>query len=292
MCRGKKKANKPWNLLIRQDAFAGGPPNVQSCLTSGLLFLLLLTASEQSFRFFLSSIQQLHPLLEVNHHRCIVARYVGVDALCCVIVSIAGWRARHIWFSSKPPATTISGYDHRLYAYHAAAFRVAFFFFCYQVKDLFDSVIWNDKPELIVHHALSLISAWGCLSTGTGLYYAPFFFGLSEVSTAALCCLVNFEDERGVPGLGDAFPMIKVSVGLLFMLLFVGCRGILWPLFSYYLCRDVLKALEVNDSRTQARRGWLYFFLVSLSCLSVLQVAWLGQMVVVARHELGKALLV
>jgi hypothetical protein len=41
------------------------------------------------------------------------------------------------------------------------------------------------------------------------LFYATFFLGLLEVSTAILCVLANFDDEYGVKGLRDALPMVK-----------------------------------------------------------------------------------
>jgi TLC domain len=111
---------------------------------------------------------------------------------------------------------------------------------------------------------------------------------MCEVSTGVLCVLANFDDEQGVPGLGQAFPMTKVVIGAVFVVLFILCRCVLWPTFSYYFCRDVLLALKGNDTRTSTRRGWLKFFLVSLTGLSILQVAWLGQIFVIAGEELTK----
>jgi hypothetical protein len=64
---------------------------------------------------------------------------------------------------------------------------------------------------------------------------------------------------------------------------------VLWPLYSYKFGRDVMHALSnKGDDRIQSRRSWMCFFLVSLGGLSVLQVAWLGQILVVAREELAK----
>ena len=43
-------------------------------------------------------------------------------------------------------------------------------------------------------------------------FYSSFFFGISEVSTAILCALVLFDEQRGIPGLGKAYPILmKVS---------------------------------------------------------------------------------
>jgi hypothetical protein len=91
-----------------------------------------------------------------------------------------------------------------------------------------------------------------------------------------------------VPGLGDAFPAVKMALGAAFMTLFIIFRCILWPIFAYHFGKDVLQALKGNDPRTQQRRTWMKFFLVSLTGLSILQVAWLGQMFIVAREELTR----
>jgi hypothetical protein len=113
---------------------------------------------------------------------------------------------------------------------------------------------------------------------------------VSEVSTAVLCLLANFDPKHGVPGLDAAYPSVKLALGGAFVALFVLCRCVLWPLYSYGFGRDVALALSnPADERTRSRRGWMRFFLVSLGGLSVLQVAWLGQILAVAREELSKA---
>jgi len=119
--------------------------------------------------------------------------------------------------------------------------------------------------------------------------YTIFFFGLSEISTAVLSILANFDDEFGVPGLGEALPVTKVVCGAAFVVMFILCRCILWPLTSYYFCRDMYHALKSDDPRAVYRRGWLRFFFIALAGLSVLQVAWLGQIFTMGKQELEKA---
>jgi hypothetical protein len=251
--------------------------------------------------------QDKHPILQDETHRHILARHIGVDALSCLIVALLGWGSRHVCAGPVQAATATlwrrnggnnnsrhsdampaAGHEQRLYTYHPAGFRIAALFFFYQVKNMYDTVVWNDGPEFIFHHVFSLITAWGAMSTGVGMLYAIFFFGLCEISTGVLCLLANFDDQHGVPGLGEALPTVKVGMGALFVVLFLACRVILWPTYSYYFCQDVLQALKINDARTKPIRGWLTFFLISLSGLSVLQVAWLGQIFVIAKEELVK----
>ena len=155
--------------------------------------------------------------------------------------------------------------------------------FCFQTST------HTQGPEFIFHHVFSLAVAWGALFPGTAHMYTIFFFGLSEISTAVLCVLANFDDDHGVPGLGEALPLTKVTCGAAFVVLFILCRCILWPLTSYYFCRDLYHALRSNDPRAVYRRGWMRFFYVALAGMTILQVAWLGQILVLGRQELQKA---
>lgn len=90
-------------------------------------------------------------------------------------------------------------------------------------------------------------------------------------------------------GLGDAFPIAKVVIGVVFVVLFIAVRCLLWPVMAYYFVRDIRHALQLTDDpRAMARRGWMRFFLVSLSGITVLQVAWLGEIIHLAQIELAK----
>jgi len=144
-----------------------------------------------------------------------------------------------------------AGHEQCLYTYFLATFRVALLFFAYQVKNMIDTIIWQDGWIFIFHHIFSLLTVWGCMSTGVGLMYAIFFFGMSELSMAILCLLANFDDTFGVPGLAEAFPMTKVVIGALFAMAFIVCHCIVWPIFAYYFVHDVTLALRGNDSRMQ-----------------------------------------
>lgn len=252
--------------------------------------MLFLVLAEQLGRFALAKNQHWHPLLENETHRQILARHLFVDTLSCIIVAGMGWASRHVSLYPVLAGTIpVAGYEQRLFTYSPSGFRLALFFFFFQVKNLVDTILWGDGPVFIFHHIFSLITAWGAMTPGCGHMYAIFFFGLSEISTAILCILANFDDEHGVPGLGEALPLIKVTLGAAFVFFFVLCRCVIWPITSWYFCRDILQALSGKDPRAVYRRGWMKFFLVSLSGLSVLQVAWLGQIFVQGKQELEKA---
>jgi hypothetical protein len=278
-------------------------PEGSSLLLTGLVFLLILMASEQVFRYFLSSNAHWHELLSIETNRQIIARHMGVDALACIVVFALGWGSKHLHAelfrktassdddkdkTSKKPSSLKATYASRLFTYQPSGFRIALLFFVYQVKNLYDSYVWNDGPEYLFHHIFSLITAWGCMFPGMGHYYAIFFFGMCELSTAIVCILANFDNDQGVPGLGDAMPMVKILVGIVFVVLFITCRCVLWPIYSYHFCRDVLTALQNETQLSNGQKRWMKFFLVSLSGLSILQVAWLGQIFAVAKEEFTK----
>ena len=282
---------KPGKHIKHSPSASSRAPLRRSFALTVAVVVAGLSLVELAMRFFFESMQHWHPLLHDERNRQVLARHVGVDALSCALCSLLGWLAAQQsipTFDLLRRSTAKAACDERLFTYHPAAFRCSLMFFAYQVKNLYDSYVWNDGVEFLFHHLFSLLTAWGSLYPGCGHLYVVFFFGVSEISTAVLCLLANFDDQHGVIGLGQAFPVVKVVLGGLFVTLFILCRCILWPIFSYHFGRDVLMVLKhhAHDPRTQQRRTWMKFFLVSLAGLSVLQVAWLGQIVVMANQEL------
>jgi hypothetical protein len=299
MCKNDSASKQPPRLMVSLDSFSGkdgGPPSFASCAITSLAIIAFLTTMEMSMRHLLVSYQASHPILENETNRNILARHVAVDVLACAIVFGMGWSSRHLCagvtdavFFGKPNAMPDAGHETRLFTYHPAGFRVSLFFFAYQIKNLYDTIAWNDGPEFIFHHCFSILTAYGAMVPGCGHVYTIFFFGMCEISTGVLCLLANFDDEHGVPGLGAAFPTAKVVLGGVFAVLFIVCRVVLWPVFSRYFAGDCLLALKGDDERTKPRRVWLRFFLVSLTGLSILQIAWLGEIFRHGKEELVKA---
>jgi hypothetical protein len=273
------------------NTFSSMSPPLQSCLLTGIVFVSFLTLSEQFGRYVIYQNQHYHVLLEDERNRQILARHIFVDTMSCTICAILGYMSRYESFYPIMKGTIpLAAYDQRLFTYMPNGFRLTLFFFWYQVKNLVDTILWNDGPEYIFHHVFSLITAYGAMNPGCGHVYTLFFFGLSEISTAVLCLLANFDDHHGVVGLGDAFPITKIICGAIFVVLFILCRCILWPIHSYYFCNDILHAIRnTNDPRATSRRSWMIFFLISLSGLSVLQIAWLGQIFMIGKEELQKS---
>jgi hypothetical protein len=234
-------------------------------------------------------------LLENETNRFILARHVGTDFLCCATVAVLGAAC----FTSVCPdfldaaagkagAMPKAGFEQRMFTYQPAAFRMSLFFFAYQMKNMYDTIVWHDGIEFVMHHLLCFCVAYGVLKHGAAHFHAPFFFGISESSTAILCLLANFDDDHGVPGLADAFPAGKVALGVLFAVAFILCRVFLWTFFSYYLVRDAWLSIKSTEPSRAAAKPTIYLFLISLAGLSFLQVIWLGQIILVAKEELGR----
>lgn len=230
-------------------------------------------------------------MLENEINRNTLARRVGVNALGCFAVAYLGWKDRHVvqemidsilWRKNSMP----EAYENRFFKYHPEAVRVTLYFLSYQVKDLIDTITWNDDSSVfVVHHIISILSACGALNSGIAQFYTIFYFGFSELSTGILNLFVNFDDTAGVKGLGMAFPVVKIVLGVSFIFLFLVCRVVLWWAVTYYFCRDAWNALRGNDSRLEGRRNTLRFGIVSLSFMSLLQIIWLAEMVKIGKKE-------
>lgn len=295
MCDGKIASRKQNVLLMTglksYESSSGQPPSKASAFVTGLLFLLLLIISEQSMRAIFYLMKDLHPILENETNRFILARHIGIDFLSCFTVAVLGWKARAIAWDMVTAALggknamAPAGFEQRMFTYHPASFRIALVFFVFQVKNLYDTIVWNDGPEFIFHHLASMLASYGALYPSFAHFYGIFYLGLSEISTAVLCVLANFDDEHGVVGLGDAFPVTKVIVGAIFVTLFILCRTIMWPIATYYFMRDANLALKGSGDRLDACKGWMKLFMVSCTGLSILQVLWLGQIFIIAKKE-------
>lgn len=116
--------------------------------------------------------------------------------------------------------------------------------------------------------------------------YSSFFFGISEVSTVVLCILACFDDSRGIKAkdgsnlFAKLFPLSMKVIGVAFAVLFVIIRIVIWPVISYYFWIDSLALLETPESLHSF--PVVYTFLVFNVGLTVLQFAWLAEIITLA----------
>ena len=285
-------------LLTSLDSFRkygkDGYPSSVSKLSTCAFIIVCLTLIEHTLRQLLSSFQKSHPLLEDEMNRINVAKQIGVNAVSLGTISYLGFKARYILKDIadavfRKEATMATTYDKRLFKYYPESAQIAVFFLGYQIKNAYDSIIWNDGVLLIGHHILAFFVAFGVVFPGSAHFYVPFYLGFSEASSFALSVLVNFDDEHGVKGLGDEFPLLKAGIGALFAVLFIICRVFIWSTVSYFYCRDVWNVLKTNDRRLIGRTWFFKFTFVALGLLSILQAIWLVEIFRVGKEILENA---
>jgi len=270
-------------------------PTVSSLVLTGCFLIAVLVAIEQLGRYVLGLAQNLHPILESEINRQVLARHAFVDCTSLFVIAFLAVRNRHILSELRDGflgrKEVPKPFENRCFMYHGEAFRILTIFSVYQVKNLYDTVIWNDGPEYIVHHVLALATSVGGLYQGLH-FYGVFFMGISEVSTCILCVLANFDDDYGVKGLGDAFPITKVVIAGVFVLSFIICRVVMWPYCAYYCTRDITAAFasDAEQMKSTGRRIYFRFIYISLSLLTLIQGVFLVQMYIMGKPLLEELL--
>mmetsp|Transcript_22051 Transcript_22051/g.32582 ORF Transcript_22051/g.32582 Transcript_22051/m.32582 type:complete len:301 (-) Transcript_22051:30-932(-) len=278
-------------FLLSSKACGASPPPVTSTVATAILFVGFLACMELSGRFCIDQMQSFSQVFEDETNRKILARHLFVDAFSCFMCFFLGWSNRAFTFrilkalSGDTKALPVASAESRALAYDNRSYFLCICFLSYQLKNLYDTIAWNDGPEYIFHHVLSLCVCWMALYPGYQLQYAEFYFGISELSTAVLCILANFDDEHGVVGLGDAFPLGKVVIGAVFAVLFATFRCVIWPIVSYYYTRDALLCLKSEKKELKKRSLVIKIFVFCLTGLSALQIIWLGVIVFIAIDE-------
>lgn len=287
--RKRKRRKKQW-VLSSVESFEidedGLTPSYTALVSTMGVVILSLYFVEQGLRQFLISIQDAHPVLQSDYNRDVAARHIGVNAFSCFVVAVFGWKARHLIykeFSAKVP-------HNRVYLYDPQAARIMLYFAAFQIKNFFDSLKWNEGPEFLMHHVLAAGSSLGGLVPHpTFHFYAIFYMGISEFSTAVLSLLANFDDVHGAKGLGDAFPLVKAILGGFFVVLFISIRVFAWSILTYRYFSDVWTIQRHrNDIDYQRRNTFIRWNSVSLGLVTLLQIVWLFEVLKVCQLEMAK----
>jgi hypothetical protein len=215
---------------------------------------------------------------------------VGVDFTCCAVVAYLGLKNSHLchamWY--YPSSLHPSGSEKRMFTYHPEGHQILLFFMAYQIKNLFDTIIWNDGPEYVFHHIAAGSAAFFGMYPGYAHFYAIFFMGISEISTAVLVLLANFDEKLGIDGFSDAFPRIRIVLGVCFVILFILCRVIMWPIATYFFLKDAQTVLKLSTPKVKARKFYIILTMISLTGLSILQAVWLFQIYAISKVEIAK----
>ena len=268
------------------------PPSKTSSLLTTAFIVIFLFAFEHSLRFLITTfLTDYHPVLELERHRHILARHMAVDGFSCGVCALIGYQSRHEVKPLLKLKTDSHKFHERIHGYYPAGQRVMLYLFAYQVKNMYDTIVWDDGILFVFHHILAGSAAWVGMYPGVASLYAIFYMGISEISTCILCLLANFDPELGIIGLDDAFPMTRLVLAILFIVTFIICRITLWPLTTYHFYRDAKRALEQEEKNGRPMIKFsLKLLLAVVYLLTLMQVLWLGEIIITAKAEITEML--
>ena len=157
-----------------KDKESGGSkpirPSRLSSLVTSMIIVLFFTLLEQICRYLIYTyLKDVHSIFENERNRHVLARHIGVDAVASGIVSYLGYRNRRhlsdvhnigrdsITFAfSKSNSNTKErkGASKRIYDYVPEGHHLLVFFIAYQIKNMYDTIVWNDGALFVFHHLL------------------------------------------------------------------------------------------------------------------------------------------
>jgi len=181
------------------------------------------------------------------------------------------------WHVSKKVVTDIPKTpEGRLFGYLNEADMLLAGTFVYQTFDFFASMLVPEHRTAVflTHHLLAAFTAWMSLEFQMVHYYAVFFGGCSEISTAflVLCDFdVYFPAERG-----SFWGIIITFCQVSFTVTFLYYRVIGWWHVSFQLWSDVFHVAKKGriEEYRPGKAWFLYCFLVMDFLLGALQVYW------------------
>ncbi|GFH47734.1 hypothetical protein CTEN210_04209 [Chaetoceros tenuissimus] len=292
-------------------------PSKKSALLTVACYVLFISINEHIIRFFMNQpfVISIDPIFEDERNRLILSRHFAIDAFSCLVCAVLGWKSRQYLSSSNmltfkrndpdtnsPQALDKSlhcDFHKRLYSYNPYGHQIMLMFFAYQVRNMYDTIVWKDGWLFVAHHIFAGASAWMAMYPDSNKHhislanqYAIFYFGVSEISTFVLCLLANFEPDLGVKGLEDVFPMTRIVLAGTFVVLFILCRMVLWNVITYNYLLDIGLALKRKSPafETPSVKTNLRFFQFSLSFMTLLQVIWMWEIIVMGKEEIAMLL--
>ena len=271
-------------------------PSLPSTLLTVAFYVGVLFFLEHVTRHVIAQFAYVDPVLENERNRHILARHIAVDFITLVMCAYIAITNRHVCRDmiqhgisfGRSNSMMDENFAERIFKYHPGSQRLMTIFFVYQVKNMYDTIIWGDGIEFVLHHIFAGAAAWGGMFPGCCHFYALFYFGFSEISTAILSLLANFDPVHGVVGLENVFPKTKIVLGALFVTSFFICRVVMWPFTTYYFARDTMKAIKSDVPRANGRRGYLWVIYSCCAGLSLIQLLFVYMIIQTGKEELAK----
>ena len=82
------------------------------------------------------------------------------------MVAFLGYTSRSVVQEMLPGRAggtlTAGGYEARMFTYHPEAQRITVFFVAYQLKNTYDTIVWDDGIIFIIHHVVTLVTTVRC----------------------------------------------------------------------------------------------------------------------------------
>ena len=182
----KDDANKKFNSNKTKNPHLHGlgGPTLTSTLLTVTFYVALLCIIEQVTRLFIAQYVHLDPeILGNERNRHILARHIAVDfvpLVACAYIAITNRHAcneiiQHgLSFASSSSSSNNNkgkkgesnasmhedGYEERVFKYHPGSQRLLTIFFVYQVKNMYDTIVWGDGIEFVLHHLFAGLAAW------------------------------------------------------------------------------------------------------------------------------------
>jgi hypothetical protein len=156
----------------------------------------------------------------------------------------------------------------KIYGNNQDAVNFVMMMFAFQIWDFVTTLVSKElrAAQHLVHHgATSALALSGLLNGPHGflMYYAAFFFGVSEISSLFLAGVDLFRMNKQ---LGSRYPKINEAMRICFALTFLLIRCIYWPVVSV--------DFWINALKSDAPQPLLGIWLAANICLTMLQFYW------------------
>lgn len=179
-----------------------------------------------------------------------------------VFLSVVGtW----IWFFDPDYVEAFK--EDKVYGNYPPCLRLVCVMFAFQVWDFCTTIVMSrevkGQAQHIAHHASSaLLSGLGLISGPHGFltYFAPFFFGISEISSIPLAFMDLFKYSKELTA---TYPQTNEAVRISFAALFLLARCIYWPI----VCVNFWITTLTHEGIPLWLEILWYFFNISLTLL-------------------------
>lgn len=150
--------------------------------------------------------------------------------------------------------------------------------FAYQFYNLLYCFLWKETREvtMLIHHLFACLVALSAMEPFLQ-YDGYFFFSMAELTNVPLTWIDLSKVEGSA--LSSKYPVMHGLMMALFVALFVGIRGIMWPAkvipVIYHL------RILINEGLIHSE-AIAYGFMLATACLTALQIVWCRKIIALA----------